>query len=103
LSKPIETAISLDSIVAVSPDQVSCDLGGEVAILNLKNGTYYGLEEVGAAVWNLVAEPKPVSRILEALLDRYEVDHERCRNDLLTLLGMLNARGLIRVTDEGAG
>ena len=103
MSKPIETAISLDSIVAASPDQVSCDLSGEVAILNLKNGMYYGLEEVGAAIWNLVAEPKPVSRILEALLDRYEVDHERCRNDLLTLLGMLNTRGLIRVTDEGAG
>ena len=103
MSKPIETAISLESIVAASPDQVSCDLSGEVAILNLNNGMYYGLEEVGAAVWNLVAEPKPVSRILEVLLDRYEVDHERCRNDLLALLGVLNARGLIRVTDKGAG
>ena len=103
MSKPIATAITLDSIIAASPDQVSCNLSGEVAILNLKDGMYYGLEEVGAAVWNLVAEPKPVSRILEALLDRYEVDHERCRNDLLTLLGMLNTRGLIRVTDEAAG
>ena len=99
----MKTAISLDSIVAASPDQVSCDLSGEVAILNLRSGMYYGLEEVAAAVWNLVAEPKPVSRILEALLDRYDVDHERCQNDLLTLLGMLDARGLIRVTEEGAG
>ena len=91
-------------MVAGGPDQVSCDLREEIAILNLKSGMYYGLDEVGAAVWNLVAEPRPVNRrILEGLLDRYEVDRERRRDDLLTLLGMLDMRGFIRVTVEGAG
>ena len=32
-----------DSKIVVAKDQVSCDLNGEAAILNLKNGIYYGI------------------------------------------------------------
>ena len=37
------TKISIDSIVVVADNVVSCDLDTEVAILNLKDGVYYGL------------------------------------------------------------
>jgi len=37
--------------VFASKDQISCDLAGEAAILELKSGTYFGLDEVGAVVW----------------------------------------------------
>ena len=40
--------ISDRSIVVAAKDQVSCDLAGEAAILNMKNGVYYGLDPVGA-------------------------------------------------------
>lgn len=40
--------LSLDSIVAVTPEQVSSELSGEAVILSLKDGVYYGLNEVGA-------------------------------------------------------
>ena len=98
--KPVR-GISLDSLVLVSADQVSCDLEGEAAILDLKSGTYYGLDEVGAAVWNLVAQPTAVSAIRDALLERYQVDTERCEKDLLMLLEELREHGLIQVTDGG--
>jgi hypothetical protein len=39
--------LSGDSTVVVSQDQVSCELGGEAAILNLKAGVYYGLSKAG--------------------------------------------------------
>lgn len=91
--------ISLDSVVSVSAEQVSCDLEGEAAILDLKSGTYYGLDEVGATIWNLVARPTAVSAIRDVLLARYEVDTERCEQDLLVLLGELREHGLIQVTD----
>ena len=53
--------ITTDSIVVASPDQVSSDLAGEIVMLNLASGTYYGLDEVGARIWNLVQQPTPVS------------------------------------------
>jgi hypothetical protein len=94
--------ISTSSLIVASKDQISCDLEGEAAILNLKSGTYFGLDPVGATVWSLIAEPRRVLEIRDALLDAYDVESERCSNDLLELLGDLRAHGLIQVLDEPA-
>jgi len=78
--------VTLQSIVRVSADQVSSDLNGEAAILNLKTGTYYGLDPVGATVWKFMEQPRSVDSIREAMLARYDVDADRCEIDLLELL-----------------
>lgn len=89
--------ITLDSLVCATADQVSCDLDGEAAILNLKSGTYYGLDPVGAFVWNQLASPQPVSAIVTSMLERYDVDPQRCERDLLALLAQLDQRGLLEI------
>ena len=94
--------ISTESTVVASKDQISCDLEGEAAILNLKNGTYFGLDPVGATIWSLIVQPRRVVEIRDALIDQFDVEAERCSRDLLQLLGELRAHGLIQVLDEPA-
>jgi Coenzyme PQQ synthesis protein D (PqqD) len=89
--------ISLGAVVVAAKDQVSCDLGGESAILSLKNGVYYSLDPVGARVWKLIEQPCTVRAVRDALLEEYEVEAERCENDLQELLGRLLSEGLIEV------
>jgi hypothetical protein len=89
--------VSGDSTVVAAKDQVSSDLGGEVAILDLKAGVYYGLDAVGARIWSLIQEPRTVNEILNILLEEYEVEPERCERDLLVLLQRLAEEGLIEV------
>lgn len=80
-----------------SPEQVSCPLGDESAILNLKNSVYYGLNSVGARVWELLRQPKSVGEIRDALLEEFEVEAERCERDLLDLLEKMRSEGLVEV------
>jgi|HubBroStandDraft_6_1064221.scaffolds.fasta_scaffold34136_4 hypothetical protein len=91
--------ISDRSVVVAAKDQVSCDLAGEAAILNIKNGVYYGLDPVGARIWNLMQEPREVVEIQNAITDEYDVEPERCARDLVGLLEKLLAEGLIKVKD----
>jgi len=91
--------LSRRSVVVAAKDQVSCDLAGEAAILNIKNGVYYGLDPVGAQIWKLIQQPRSVDEVREALVGEYEVDPERCEQDLVTLLEKLLAEGLIEVKD----
>jgi hypothetical protein len=84
----------------MSQDQVSCDLSGESAILNLKAGVYYGLNEVGTRVWKLLQEPKKVSELRDAILKEYEVERHRCEADIMGLLQDLLENGLIEVRNE---
>jgi Coenzyme PQQ synthesis protein D (PqqD) len=94
--------ISDRSVVVAAKDQVSCDLAGETAILNIKSGMYYGLDPVGARIWSLMQEPRKVLEIQDVISGEYEVEPERCTRDLFDLLEKLLAEGLIEVK-VGAG
>lgn len=83
-------------------EQVSCALHEEACILNLKNSVYYGLDPVGARVWELLRAPHTVSDILNTLLLEYDVDSEVCQRDLFELLENLHGEGLIELRAAGA-
>jgi hypothetical protein len=100
--KTMSEPITMDSVVAATSEQVSCQLGDEAAILNLGNCVYYGLDPVGARIWNLVQEPKVVSDLRAAILDGYDVEAERCEADLLRLLEELRSQGLIQLKTTDA-
>jgi hypothetical protein len=74
-----------------------------MALLDLRSGTYFSVNAVGACVWGLLREPMPVSDIHGALTARYDVDAGQCYADLIELLQELAAAGLIRVADGTAG
>lgn len=98
----METRISVHSVVAASPDQVSCPLDDESAILNLKNSVYYGVNAVGTRVWNLLQQPRSVRELRDTLLEEYDVEPERCERDLLALLESMRGEGLIEVRAAAA-
>jgi len=89
--------ILLESVVVTAKDQLSCDLAGEAAILDVKSGTYYGLNVIGARIWNLIQNPKHVKEVLRVLLAEYDVETDRCERELLDLLQELEAKGLIEI------
>lgn len=86
-------------LVAVK-DQVSCDLSDEAVILNFEDGTYYGLDPVGALVWKLVQEPRTVAELQEAILAEFDVDRPQCEKDLQAFLQDLWARKLVKTIDQ---
>jgi hypothetical protein len=96
----MEPILSARSVVVATTEQVSCPLGEESAILNLKNSVYYGMNPVGARVWNLLQQPRSVSEIRDALLDEYEVAADKCEHDLLELLEKMRIEGLVEVRDR---
>jgi hypothetical protein len=60
------------------------------------------MNPVGARIWELLKQPKSVSELRDALLDEYEVDQERCAQDLLALLHKMRNEGLIEVRAAAA-
>lgn len=99
----MDADLSVRSIVIAAPEQVSCPLGEESAILNLKNTVYYGLNPVGARVWNLLQQARTVGELRDTLLDEYDVDAGRCETDLLELLEKMRSEGLIQVKSAATG
>ena len=90
--------INTNSIVFQAKDQLSCELGGEAAILNLGNGVYYGLDSVGARVWNLIRQPRTFGQLRDILIEEYEVDAPRLESDLRSLLNQLADERLVQIS-----
>ena len=95
----MDRSLSTRSTVVAGKGQVWADLDGEAVILGLKNGVYYGLNEVGARIWSFISQPKRVGEICDFLLGQYELDAGRCRRDVLALLEQLAAEGLLEIRD----
>jgi hypothetical protein len=93
--------LSLDSVVVPVEDQVSAQLGEETVILNVESGQYYGLNEVGARVWELIQQPRALAEIRTALLEHYDVEPEVCERDLRRIIEDLMANGLVAVHEPG--
>lgn len=93
-------AVLDSSIVVASKNQIFSDLVGEAVILDVTSGVYYGLNEVGCSVWNLIQEQKTVKEVRDTLLAEYEVDVNQCNNDLLQLLHNLAGHGLVEFVGE---
>lgn len=85
------------SVVTAGAEVVACDLVGASALLNMRSSIYYTLNPVGSRIWRLIQEPKSVSAICDDVVAHYDVDRQRCRDDVLALLRNLNDAGLIEI------
>jgi hypothetical protein len=88
---------TLNDVACVSASQVSSRVGDEVAILDLDQSIYYGLDPVGARIWELLQEPRSLQAVLDTLLAEFEVDDATARADLLALVDDLLAKKLIEL------
>ena len=72
-------------------------LDNETVLIDMKTGVYFGLNAVGTRVWQLVAEHRALARVLDVMLDEYQVDRDVLENDLLDLSRRLRDAGLCEV------
>jgi hypothetical protein len=82
------------------PDVLSRTLDGEAVLLDLRTGTYFGLNEVGTTAWELLRAGTTVGKMVEAVVARFEVERGTAESDLHELLDALLERGLVRRPGE---
>jgi hypothetical protein len=87
--------LSEASIIQRSDGIVDTDIDGELVMMSIENGAYYGLDSIGARVWQLIEAPLSVESLCDKMLDEYEVEKAQCMRDLLDLLGVMVDKNVI--------
>ena len=70
-------------------------VGDELVLLDYASGMYYGLDAVGARIWELIDEGQPVDEIVNILTIEYEAPHLEIASDVTRLVAELRSRGLL--------
>lgn len=87
--------MKLSDKVLIPAQVMARQVGDETVILDLASGTYFGLDPVGARIWQLMAEGKSLSDICDTMLDEYDVTRDALERDVIELARGLDAQGLI--------
>jgi hypothetical protein len=82
--------------VEIGEDVLFQQLQGEVVLLNMASQRYYGLNEVGARMWELLLESGSVDAVADRLHETYDTDPITLRSDLERLVGELLGAGLLK-------
>ncbi|MBL8996790.1 MAG: PqqD family peptide modification chaperone [Gemmatimonadales bacterium] len=89
--------IDAGALVSATDEQVSAHLTGETVILSMRDGMYYGLDEVGTVVWQRIQRPTPFAELVQAVVAQFEVEAPVAETDLTALVRDLAAHGLAEV------
>jgi hypothetical protein len=89
--------MNLSDKVTIPTQVMARQVGDETVILDLASGTYYGLDPVGARIWQLMAEGQSLAQVCEVMLAEYEVSRDDIERDVLALVQTLLARQLVSV------
>lgn len=92
--------IDFASRVIQSPETLINVIEGESVLLNLNNESYYGLDEVGTRMWELLTTSESIQAAYDQLLDEYEVEAETLRRDMQNLISNLFDQGLLEISVE---
>ena len=93
--REVTTVMNLNQTVTPSPEVISQEVSGETVLLDLDSEHYFGLDEIGTRIWQLIRESGDLRIIYSTLLEEYEVEEERLRTDLDALLGEITDLGLV--------
>lgn len=91
-------AVSLRDSYRISEEVVFREIGGEAVILDMRHGTYFGLDPVGTRIWHLIAQHGRLARVFDSLLEEFDVSSAVLEADLTSLVTRLRERHLLQQT-----
>ena len=86
-----------DARILPAESVIYAELEDEAVLLQVDRGIYFGLDETGTRIWQLLSDGRSQAEIVDVLLAEYDADPATLRADVRALLEHLSAQGLIRV------
>ena len=89
--------ISNETVICRSEALLSNNLGDDVVMMDIEQGSYYGLEGVAARIWELTENPVSFGKVCEQLSNEYDILPDKCRQEVTSFLDDLLERKIVMV------
>jgi hypothetical protein len=70
-------------------------MDGELVMMGMDQGEYYGLRDVAASIWQHLAERRTLTELCALVSEEYDTTPDACRPDVVRFIDELRARKLI--------
>ena len=85
------------SLVSRNEAIVFTDLGDTIVMMDVDEGKYYELDQIGARIWSLLETGRSVADLCDALSTEFDVDPDTCLRDTLEFLQTAGTMQIVHI------
>jgi hypothetical protein len=89
--------IADSTIISHSPSVLTAEVGGEVVMMSIEQGHYFGLDDIGSDIWRRLDQPRSFSDLIDGLVADYNADRAIIAADVRVLLGRMAEQDVVRL------
>ncbi|MCJ2189196.1 PqqD family peptide modification chaperone [Novosphingobium beihaiensis] len=82
-------------ILTRNPALVATEMDGEIVMMSVEKGAYYGLSGIGAQIWDALESPRTFDYLIGILRDQFDVDENTLRSDVHAFLLDMKSEGIV--------
>lgn len=87
-------------VVTQNEGNIVSDMGNEKVMLNIENGKYYNLGEIGGDIWESISKPTQVNELVNHIVKKYDVQTDKCEEEVISFLENMYQENLIELVVE---
>jgi hypothetical protein len=91
-------AIADATLVSRSPSVLTAEVDGEIVMMSIERGRYFGLDDIGSDIWKRIEPPCSFATLIDALAADYEADRATIVTDVQNLLSRMVEQDVVRLT-----
>lgn len=86
---------SVNTLVIRNPELITTEMDGDIVMMSIERGEYFGLGGVGSRAWALLAQPTCVDAMAQTICNEFAVDLATAQADLKKFVQELMDHGLV--------
>ena len=85
------------TMISRSPSVVTAEVDGEIVMMSIEQGRYFGLDDIGSDIWKRIEPPCSFATLVDGLAADYEADRATIAADVQSLLGRMVEQDVVRL------
>lgn len=83
------------TLVSRSPSVLTAEVDGEIVMMSIEEGRYFGLDDIASDIWKRLEAPLSFAALIDALAADYDADRATIAADVRALLERMAAHGVV--------
>jgi hypothetical protein len=85
------------TVLSRSPTVLAAEVDGEIVMMSIERGHYFGLDDIGSDIWKRLEQPCPFGALIDRLAADYDADRATIATDVRALLDQMMADDVVRL------
>src|SRR5216683_2372711 len=80
------------TIISRSRSVLAAEVDGEIVMMSIEHGRYFGLDDIGSDIWKRIETPCSFGELIDRLMADYDADRATITADVRALLERMAAQ-----------